>query len=158
MARLRQTARPFWRCSSLRLPDLRLCSRGLPLLHNLSPVDEVALTVAQDAIRASGPEPTDRLYVVNSAPWLNVATALAPPGPYFAWFHLICDFPGAGFEKLQDVMAGPASLRRGVRDRETATMRAGFALVAPQNASSKSYQAIGTATVPRDSFTIYQRR
>ena len=79
--------------------------RGLPLRHNLSPVDEVALAAAQHAIRASGPEPTDRLYVVNSAPWLNVVTELAPPGPYFAWFHLICDFPGAGFEKLQDVMA-----------------------------------------------------
>jgi Glycosyltransferase family 87 len=132
--------------------------RGLPLRHNLSPVDEVALTAAQHTIRASGPEPTDRLYVINSPPWLNVVTELAPPGPYFAWFHLICDFPGAGFEKLQDVMA---SRPRYVVVSETAKplrceQTSHWSLV--QNALSQSYLAIGTATGPRDSFTIYQRR
>jgi hypothetical protein len=58
--------------------------RGLPLRHNLSPIDEVALAAAEHAIRESGQKPADRLYVVNSPPWLNVATGLEPPGPYFA--------------------------------------------------------------------------
>jgi hypothetical protein len=74
------------------------------------------------------------------------------------WFHLICEFPGAGFEKLQDVMA---SRPRYVVVSETAKplrceQASHWSLV--HNALSQSYLAIGTATGPRDSFTIYQRR
>jgi Glycosyltransferase family 87 len=132
--------------------------RGLPLRHNLSPVDEIALAAAKQAIQASGPAPTDRLYVVNSPPWLNVATGLEPPGPYFAWFHLLCDFPGAGFEKLDDVMA---SRPRYVVVSETAKpLRCEQALhwSLVRNALSQSYLPIGTASGPRDSLTIYERR
>jgi hypothetical protein len=132
--------------------------RGLPLRHNLSPVDEIALAAAEHTIRASAPEPADRLYVVNSPPWLNVVTGLEPPGPYFAWFHLMCDFPGAGLEKLRD---GMASLPRYVVVSKTAKplqceQASHWSLV--WKGLSQSYLAIGTATGPRDSFTIYERR
>jgi hypothetical protein len=77
--------------------------RGAPLLKVLTPVDHAALAGVTSAILATHPNPNDRLYVVNSGPWANLITGLAPPSAYFHRFHLLCDFPGDGLPKLRAV-------------------------------------------------------
>ena len=53
--------------------------------------------------RSRGSEPRVRHEL--SGGWLNVAYDLAPPTPYFHWFHTLCDFPGAGPRRLAEALA-----------------------------------------------------
>jgi hypothetical protein len=79
--------------------------RGGAIVHNLQPVDQKAIDVAAAAIEATRPLPSDRLFAVSRGGWLNVTTDLAPPTPYFHWFHTLCDFPGAGAGRLAEALA-----------------------------------------------------
>jgi len=60
---------------------------------------------AVEAIRASGPTPNDKLFVVNRGVWLYPATDLPPPTAYFSALHTLCDFPGAGRDRLAEALA-----------------------------------------------------
>ena len=67
--------------------------------------DLPALTAAAEAIRASGPAPDDKLYVVNRSVWLNSMVDLAPPTKYFFPFQTLCAFPGAGPDAVAEILA-----------------------------------------------------
>jgi hypothetical protein len=67
--------------------------------------DLPALTAAAQAIRASGPAPGDKLYVVNRSVWLNSMVDLAPPTKYFFPFQTLCAFAGAGPSAVAEILA-----------------------------------------------------
>ena len=67
--------------------------------------DLPALTAAAQAIRASGPAPEDKLYVVNRSVWLNSMVDLAPPTKYLFPFQTLCAFPGAGPSAVAEILA-----------------------------------------------------
>jgi 4-amino-4-deoxy-L-arabinose transferase-like glycosyltransferase len=79
--------------------------RGAAIMLGLQPVDGKALAIAAAAIEAAGPGAADTLFVVSRGGWLNSMTNLAPPTPYFHWFHTLCDFPGAGAGRLAEALA-----------------------------------------------------
>jgi hypothetical protein len=64
-----------------------------------------AIAMAAEAIKASHPAPVDKLFVVGDGMWLYTMTDLTPPTPYFHWEHTLCDFPGAGPDRLADALA-----------------------------------------------------
>jgi len=63
-----------------------------------------ALKGAAAAIRARDPTPQDRLLGLGDGALLNANLGLAPPTPYFYWMHLLCDFPGAGPDRLREAL------------------------------------------------------
>jgi hypothetical protein len=67
--------------------------------------DLPALTAAAQSIRASGPGPEDKLYVVNRSVWLNSMADLAPPTKYYFPFQTLCAFPGAGPDAVAEILA-----------------------------------------------------
>jgi 4-amino-4-deoxy-L-arabinose transferase-like glycosyltransferase len=132
--------------------------RGVPLLKALAPVDHGALAGVKSAILATHPNRNDRLYVVNSGPWANLITGLAPPSAYFHRFHLLCDFPGAGLPKLK---ADMDALPRYVVINEGATssrceLPSHWAVV--NAALDASYRLAATATGAADAYKVYERR
>ena len=132
--------------------------RGASLLKVLTPVDHGALAEVTSAILATHPNPNDRLYVVNSGPWANLTTGLAPPSAYFHRFHLLCDFPGAGLPKLKaDMDALP---RYVVIDARAPSARcelpSHWAVV--NAALDASYRLAATATGTADAYRVYERR
>jgi hypothetical protein len=132
--------------------------RGAPLLKVLTPVDHEALAGVTSAILATHPNPNDRLYVVNSGPWVNLTTGLAPPSAYFHRFHLLCDFPGAGLPKLK---ADMDALPRYVVINAGATsarceLPSHWAVV--NAALDASYRLAATATGAADAYKVYERR
>jgi Dolichyl-phosphate-mannose-protein mannosyltransferase len=132
--------------------------RGAPLLKALTPVDQEALAGVTSAILATHPNPNDRLYVVNSGPWANLTTGLAPPSAYFHRFHLLCDFPGAGLPKLRaDMDALPRYVvinARGISAR--CELPSHWAVV--NAALDASYRLAATATGAADAYKLYERR
>ncbi|HYA72356.1 MAG TPA: glycosyltransferase family 39 protein [Roseiarcus sp.] len=64
-----------------------------------------ALEAAAAAIRASGPTPDDKLYVVNRGAWLYSALDLPPPTKYFYPGHTLCDFQEMGPRLIEDILA-----------------------------------------------------
>jgi hypothetical protein len=64
-----------------------------------------ALAQAEAAIRASGPAPGDRLYVVNRGLWLYSALDWPPPTPIFYPGHTLCDFKDRGPELIETILA-----------------------------------------------------
>jgi Dolichyl-phosphate-mannose-protein mannosyltransferase len=132
--------------------------RGAPLLKVLTPVDHGALAGVTSAILATHPDPNDRLYVVNSGPWANLTTGLAPPSAYFHRFHLLCDFPGAGLPKLKaDMDALPRYVvinARAISAR--CELPSHWAVV--NGALDASYRLAATATGAADAYKIYERR
>ena len=71
----------------------------------LDPDDAPAVAAAARAIAERSPAPQDRLLAIDAGTRLNVTTGLAPPTPYFHFMHLLCDFPGAGPERLRQALA-----------------------------------------------------
>ncbi len=69
------------------------------------PDDAPAIAAAAAAIRARDPRPDDRLLALGPGGQLNTRLDLAPPTPYFHWMHLVCDFPGAGPQRLREAFA-----------------------------------------------------
>lgn len=78
--------------------------RGAFIVEDMQRKDDRALLAAQAAIAATHPRPDDRLFAINRGGWLNVTTDLAPPTPYFHWFHTLCNFPGAGASRLAEAL------------------------------------------------------
>ena len=64
-----------------------------------------ALAQAEAAIRASGPAPGDRLYVVNRGLWLYGALDWPPPTAIFYPGHTLCDFKERGPELIETILA-----------------------------------------------------
>ena len=77
---------------------------GHEFLHGLKQ-DMPALEGAAAAIRASGPRPSDTLYVVDRGAWLNAMTGLAPPSRFVFAFHAICPFGAGGADPLSENLA-----------------------------------------------------
>ncbi|HXT08961.1 MAG TPA: glycosyltransferase family 39 protein [Roseiarcus sp.] len=71
----------------------------------LGPDDDAAVAAAAPAILARRPGPHDRLLAIHEGQELNFVVGLAPPTRYFHWMHLICDFPGAGPQRLREALA-----------------------------------------------------
>jgi hypothetical protein len=64
-----------------------------------------ALQTAAQAIRASGPLPSDTLYVVNRGAWLNPMLDLAPPTKYVFPIHALCPFGDARAQAVEENLA-----------------------------------------------------
>ena len=130
--------------------------RGEAVLRGLRPVDRKALESAAAAIEAARPAPTDKLLVVSRGGWLNVATDLAPPTPYFHWFHTLCDFPGAGAGRLAEALAaGPRFLvLADPSKRFSCELDSHRALI---QAALASYRLLIRADGDYDSYAVYRR-
>jgi hypothetical protein len=64
-----------------------------------------ALAEVEAAIRASGPAPGDRLYVVNRGLWLYSALDWPPPTAIFYPGHTLCDFKERGPGPIETILA-----------------------------------------------------
>jgi hypothetical protein len=137
---------------------LRDAAPRRPLLKVLTPVDHEALAGVTSAILATHPNPNDRLYVVNSGPWANLTTGLAPPSAYFHRFHLLCDFPGAGLPKLkEDMDALPRYVVINARAMSArCELPSHWAVV--NAVLGASYRLAATATGSTDAYKVYERR
>jgi hypothetical protein len=108
-------------CAAKALPELARVAEGARLVLVAAPSlatafsaaeidlfkrqDLPALTAAAEAIRASRPEPEDKLYVVNRSVWLNSMVDLAPPTKYFFPFQTLCAFTDAGPRAVAEILA-----------------------------------------------------
>jgi hypothetical protein len=118
--------------------------------------DLPALTAAAQAIRASGPSPEDKLYVVNRSVWLNSMVDLAPPTKYFFPFQTLCAFPGAGSSGVAEILAArPRYIV--IADRRTkyyCELPESWRLI--DAALAASYRPLARATGTFDSYDIYE--
>ena len=131
--------------------------RGEAIVRVLHPVDQKALDIATSAIEAAAPAPSDKLFVVSRGGWLNVATDLAPPTPYFHWFHTLCDFPGAGAGRLAEALASrPRFLvLADPSKRFQCELNSHRALI--EDALASSYRLLIRADGSYDSYGVYER-
>jgi hypothetical protein len=121
-----------------------------------APQETRAIAAAAAAIRARGPAPTDRLYVVNRSGWLYPATGLAPPTAYFFPGHTLCEFPGAGRARLVEALAtGPRYVV--VADRRIGgycDLAANWLVVA--DVLARSYRPLAHVTGEADFYDVYE--
>ena len=96
------------RLKILALNGLALISVGIVFPYRawsfLASPDESAIARGAREILAHA-EPGDRLLAIDVAQWWNMATGLQPPTPYFHRLHLLCDFPGAGADRLAQALS-----------------------------------------------------
>jgi hypothetical protein len=124
----------------------------------LAPDDAPAVAAAARAIAARNPAPQDRLLAFDGATRLNVATGLAPPTPYFHVNHLLCEFPGAGLQRLREALAAAprfiavASRRPSGPDCQSPQARPEI-----DDALSRSYHRIADAPEKTPQLDIYER-
>jgi hypothetical protein len=95
----------------------RLCTIGLALFEAAASLASTAarwrsgpntLDGLAAAIQAERPRAEDRLYVTQSGStfvWLYALTGLRPATPFFIPLQSMCDFPGAGPERLVEAFA-----------------------------------------------------
>ena len=69
------------------------------------PIDREATARAASLVAAARPAPGDRLLALDFGGWVNIATDLAPPTPYYHRMHLLCRFPDAGPPRLAEAFA-----------------------------------------------------
>jgi len=121
-----------------------------------APQETRAIDAAAQAIRASGPAPTDRLYVVNRSGWLYLVTGLAPPTAYFFPGHTLCEFPGAGRVRLAEALATrPRYIV--VADRRIGgycDLAANWLVVA--DVLARSYRPLAHVTGEADFYDVYE--
>jgi 4-amino-4-deoxy-L-arabinose transferase-like glycosyltransferase len=95
-------------------PGLRLFALGLVMTatalscrigHFARPLDRAPIAEAARIVLATDPRPDDKLFALDFGGWINVATDLAPPTPFFHRMHLLCDFPNAGPARLAEALA-----------------------------------------------------
>jgi hypothetical protein len=129
---------------------------GTEFLHGLRQ-DVAALGGAAAAIRASGPQASDTLYVVDRGAWLNNMTALAPPSRFVFAFHALCPFVGGGADPLsENLNARPRYMvvsDRGMRaycERPEAWARIDAAL-------AQNYRALAHVAGSHDAYDVYER-
>jgi hypothetical protein len=95
--------------AAARLSALAAVSAALALAHPGNDIgfrqEAQALDAAAAAIRASGPTPQDKLYVVNRGAWLYGAVELPPPTKVFYPGHTLCDFAERGPGLLAEILA-----------------------------------------------------
>jgi hypothetical protein len=122
-----------------------------------APQETRAIAAAAQAISASAPAPTDRLFVVNRSGWLYPATNLAPPTAYFFPGHTLCEFPGAGRARLAEALAARPRYVV-VADRRIGgycDLAANWRLVT--DVLSRSYRRLAHVTGEADSYDVYER-
>jgi hypothetical protein len=95
-------------------PGLRLSALGLVMIatafacrvgHFARPLDRQPIAEATRIILATNPRSDDKLFAIDFGGWINVATDLAPPTPFFHRMHLLCGFPNAGPPRLAEALA-----------------------------------------------------
>ena len=147
--------------ASARLAALALASIAFALAipgNDLSARQETtALDAAAAAIRASGPGPDDKLYVVNRGAWLYPMTDLPPATKYFYPGHTLCNFRESGPGLLADILASlPRYLV--VADRRihyACEQKDRWPIV--DAALARSYRRIAHAGRGVDSYDVYER-
>jgi hypothetical protein len=115
-----------------------------------------ALTQAAAAIRASGPAPGDRLYVVNRGLWLYPALDWAPPTPVFYPGHTLCDFKQRGPELIEAILASQPRYLVVADRRIHYVCEQGDRWRAVEAALAANYRQIAHAGGAVDSFDVYQ--
>lgn len=147
---------PQWARLAL-LASLSLATTfSAPGLDLVARQDLPALTAAAGAIRASGPAPGDKLYVVNRGIWLNSMVDLAPPTKYYFPFQTLCAFDGAGAPAVAEILA--------LRPRYVviADRRMKYYCERPENwrliidALGQSYRRLAHAAGTFDSYDVYE--
>jgi hypothetical protein len=129
---------------------------GHEFLHCLKQ-DFPALDAAASAIRASGPRPSDTLYVVDRGAWLNNMTGLAPPTRFVFAFHAICPFVGGGADPLSE------NLNAHPRYMVVSDRRLGAYCERPESwaridaALAHDYRPLAHVSGTHDSYDVYER-
>ncbi len=147
---------PQWARLAL-LASLSLATAfSAPGLDLVARQDLPALTAAAEAIRASGPAPGDKLYVVNRGIWLTSMVDLAPPTKYYFPFQTLCAFDGAGERAVADILAARP------RYIVIADRRLKYSCERPENwgpivdALGRSYRRLAHAAGTFDSYDVYE--
>ena len=118
--------------------------------------DSSLLQRTAEAIRASGPQPTDRLYVVNRGLWLNSILDLAPPTKYIFPTHALCAFYDAGAKAVEENLAAQP------RYILVADRRLRFGCEKPErwppidDALKRSYRLLAHVAGERDAYDVYE--
>jgi hypothetical protein len=135
------------------------CAFPVRIAHFLSPFESAATADATRTIAARAPEAGDRLLAIDFGGWLNVTTGLAPPTPFFHRLHLLCRFPGAGPERLDQALAAkPRFVVRGrFMDKDTACADSS-ALARAVAALTTGYDRIGVFSGAAESYELYEAR
>ncbi len=131
--------------------------RGEALVNRLKPKDDLAILEATSTIEATHPKPTDRLFVVTRGGWIYLATDLAPPTPYFHWFHTLCDFPGAGRSRLAETMAAQPRYVVVADPSKRFSCEQDSNWVVVNDTLRSSYRLLDRAQGAFDSYFVYER-
>lgn len=147
---------PQWARLALLASLAIAAATSAPSVDFVKRQDLPALTAAAEAIRASGPAPEDKLYVVNRSVWLNSMVDLAPPTKYFFPFQTLCAFPGGGPSAVAAILAAhPRYIV--VADRRTK-----YYCERPESwrlidaALAAAYRRLARATGAFDSYDVYE--
>jgi hypothetical protein len=119
--------------------------------------DAPAVAAAARAIAERYPAPQDRLLAIDAGARLNVATGLAPPTPYFHFMHLLCDFPGAGPERLREALAAQPRFIVLASRQPTPACLSPTARPRIAEALTRSYRRIAQAPAEAPQLDIYER-
>ena len=115
-----------------------------------------ALAKAETTIRASGPAPGDRLYVVNRGLWLYAALDWPPPTRYFYPGHTLCDFKEKGPQLVDAILAARPRYLVVADRRIHYVCEQADRWRAVDAALSASYRSIAHAAGAVDSFDVYE--
>ena len=123
------------------------------------PADFAATAQAAALIEAAHPTPGDALLAVDFGGWLNIATDLAPPTPFFHRMHLLCRFPDAGPSRLAQAFAAkPRFVVVGLYRGQRTTCDEGPSGWPLADAALKAdYREIGHVAGETDDLTLYER-
>ena len=123
----------------------------------LDPDDAPAVAAAARAIAERHPAPQDRLLAIDAGTRLNVTTGLAPPTPYFHFMHLLCDFPGAGPERLRQALAAQPRFIVLASDPPSPACLSPTARPRIAEALTRSYRRIAQTPEDAPQLDIYER-
>lgn len=123
----------------------------------LGPDDAPEVAAAARVIAERYPAPQDRLLAVDVGTRLNVVTGLAPPTPYFHFMHLLCDFPGAGPERLRQALAAQPRFVVLASRPPTPSCLSPTARPSISEALTQSYRRIAQTPEDAPQIDIYER-
>lgn len=147
-----------WRLAGLAALAALAAPLGRPEVFD-RPYDARAVDAAAALIRASGPAPDDKLFVIDQGTWLYIAADLAPPTRFVHAMHLLCKFPDAGPVRLKEALATrPRYVAIGARDgaHNGCIAPASWGIVPAE--LGDGYRLIGQANGAHESYDIYEAR